>query len=117
MEPIYATGKRQSADGSVRVEMLTPPQDLGARDGRSTTATGKPTPARVHFRAPDGRYLPPYGHRHEVNDNWFEDYGADLKLGSTAVRLRGRPFQIELPVGDVYVEVAKGFEYGRCASG
>ena len=36
-----------------------------------------------HLRAADGRYLPPYGHRHEVNDDWFEDYGADLRLGAT----------------------------------
>jgi hypothetical protein len=73
--------------------------------------TGKPTPARVHFRAPDGRYFPPYGHRHEVNDNWFEDYGADLKLGSTQYAYVDGTFQIELPVGRCYAEASKGFEF------
>jgi hypothetical protein len=46
-----------------------------------------------------------------VNDNWFEDYGADLKLGSTQYAYVDGRFQIELPVGEVYVELAKGFEY------
>ncbi|MDQ6854308.1 MAG: CehA/McbA family metallohydrolase [Actinomycetota bacterium] len=75
------------------------------------SATGERTPARVHFRTLDGRYIPPYGHRHEVNDAWFEDYGADLILGDTAYAYVDGKFEIELPVGDVLVEVVKGFEY------
>ena len=102
--------RAQSRDGAVRIEML---------DGERTwvhvtvedATTGKPTPVRVHFRTPDGRYLPPYGHRREVNANWFEDYGADLKLGSTEYAYVDGRFQIELPAGEVYVEAAKGFEY------
>ena len=65
----------------------------------------------MHFRAPDGRYLPPYGHRHEVNENWFEDYGADLKLHGTEYAYVDGTFQTELPVGEVYAEVFKGFEF------
>ena len=34
----------------------------------------------VMFDSLNRRYLPPYGHRHEVNDNWFEDYGAEAIL-------------------------------------
>lgn len=75
------------------------------------SSTGKPTAARVHFRSPDGRYFPPYGHTHEVNDNWFEDYGADLLLGDTPYAYIDGTFQGELPVGDVYVEISKGFEF------
>ena len=75
------------------------------------SSTGKPTAVRIHFRSPDGRYFPPYGHTHEVNDNWFEDYGADLLLGDTPYAYIDGTFQGELPVGDVYVEVSKGFEF------
>jgi len=99
-----------SADGAVRVTVLTPDRTwlhVTVEDG----AGGKPAPARVHFRAPDGRYLPPYGHRHEVNENWFEDYGADLKLHETQYAYVDGTFQAELPVGEVYAEVFKGFEY------
>ena len=73
--------------------------------------TGRPLAARVHMRSPEGRYLPPYGHRHEVNDNWFEDYGADVKLGDTQYAYIDGDFRAELPVGDIYFEVSRGFEY------
>lgn len=110
MESLYNTGKSKSSDGKVRVEVLTPERTwvhVRLEDAESS----KPTAARVHFRSPDGRYFPPYGHRHEVNANWFEDYAGDLKLGNTQYAYVDGTFQIELPVGDVYVEIFKGFEY------
>lgn len=110
LNQVYSQGKSTSRDGKAIVEILTPRKtwmEVTIQDA----STDQPTPARVHFRAPDGRYLPPYGHRHEVNDNWFEDYGADLKLGSTEYAYVDGKFKIELPVGEVYVELSKGFEY------
>lgn len=110
MEPLFASGESRSKDGRVRVEILTPERTwLHVR--LEDAASGQPTAARVHFRSPDGRYFPPYGHRHEVNNNWFEDYAGDLKLGSTQYAYVDGTFQIELPVGDVFVEIFKGFEY------
>ncbi len=110
LRPVYENGKAGSEDGKVRVEVLTP-QKTWVHVTVKDASRGRPTPVRIHFRTADGRYLPPYGHRHEVNDNWFEDYGGDLKLGSTQYAYVDGRFQIELPVGEVYVEVAKGFEY------
>ena len=77
----------------------------------SDAATGRPTPVRLAFRSKDGRYIPPYGHRTEINDAWFQDYGADVKLMDTSFAYVDGTFQVELPVGDVYVEMTKGFEY------
>jgi hypothetical protein len=110
LRPAYEGETARSADGAVQVEILTPHQTwlhVTVQDG----GDGLPVPSRIHFRAPDGRYLPPYGHRHEVNENWFEDYGADLKLHETQYAYVDGTFQVELPVGDVYVELFKGFEY------
>jgi hypothetical protein len=107
---LYESGKATSADGSLSATLLTP-RRTWAHVTVTDSATGKPTPTRVHLRSPDGRYWPPYGHRHEVNDNWFEDYGADLKLGSTEYAYVEGEFQAEVPEGDLYVEVVKGFEY------
>ena len=76
------------------------------------SATGKPTPVRLAFRSSNGRYIPPYGHRAEINDGWFQDYAADVKLMDTSFAYIDGTFQVELPVGDVYVEMTKGFEYG-----
>lgn len=109
LEPAYETGSSASDDGAARVEVLSPLRTWV--HATITDPSGRPTPARVHFRSPDGRYLPPYGHRREVNDGWFQDYGADLKLGSTDYAYVDGRFQIELPVGDVYVEAVKGFEF------
>ena len=110
MDRVFQAGVAQSDDGQVRVEFLTP-HKTWVHVTVEDASTGRPTPVRVHFRAPDGRYLPPYGHRHEVNTHWFEDYGADLRLGATQYAYVDGAFQIELPVGEVYVELAKGFEY------
>ncbi len=74
-------------------------------------STGRPMPARVRFLAPDGRYLPPLGHRDEVNPGLNEDTGADLVLGgATYAYVPGR-FPIALPVGRVEVEVVRGFGF------
>jgi hypothetical protein len=110
LRPAYEHGAAGSSDGGVRIEVLTPRSTwvhVTLRDG----AAGKIVPGRVHFRTPDGRYLPPYGFRQDVNDNWFEDYGNDLKLHDTQYAYVDGAFQAELPVGEVYAEVFKGFEY------
>lgn len=73
--------------------------------------TGKPTPVRIHFSGPHGEYYAPHGHHEVINTNWFEDYGADVQLGGMPYAYVHGRFQTELPVGDVYVEIVKGFEY------
>src|SRR5439155_14556981 len=105
----YEGGEARSRDGGARIELLTPQKTwlhVSVQDER-----GKLTPSRIHFRAPDGRYLPPYGHRHEVNDESFEDHGADLTLHGTQYAYVDGTFQMEMPVGEVFVEVFKGFDY------
>jgi hypothetical protein len=73
--------------------------------------TQKPTPVRVAIRSKEGRYIPPYGHRSEINAGWFQDYGADVKLMDTSFAYVDGTFQVELPPGDVYLEMTKGFEH------
>jgi hypothetical protein len=70
-----------------------------------------PTPVRLAFRSKDGRYIPPYGRPTEINDGFFQDYGADVKLLDTSFAYVDGTFQVELPVGEVFVEITKGFEY------
>lgn len=110
LRDVYESGKATDGEQRVSVELLTP-QRAWVHVSVEDAATGRPTPVRIHFRAPNGRYIPPYGHRHEVNDNWFEDYGGDCKLGSTEYAYIDGRCQEELPVGEVYVEICKGFEY------
>lgn len=75
------------------------------------SSTGKPTAARVHFEGARGEYLAPYGHHSQVNANWFEDYGADVVVGGRNYAYVQGEFTTDMPVGDVYVELNKGYEY------
>ena len=104
----YHTGS--SKDEGARLSVLHPRRTwvhVTIRDEKS----GKPIPARVHISGPDGEYYPPYGHHTVVNDNWFEDYGADIKLGEMSYAYVHGSFQTNLPVGEVFIDAAKGFEY------
>jgi len=73
-------------------------------------STGERVPGRVRFTAADGRYLPPVGHRDEVNPGFYEDTGGDLILGSSAYAYVPGRFAIELPIGAVEIEVVGGFD-------
>lgn len=93
-----------------RIEILDP-RRVWLHGEVSDAGTHRPTPVRLAFRSKEGRYLPPYGHRTEINDGWFQDYGADVKLLDSSFAYVDGTFQVELPVGEVYVEMTKGFEY------
>jgi len=103
------TGALRAA-GGVTVEALPTPAErveVTVHDG----VDGPPIPARVRFVAPDGRYLPPIGHRDEVNPGLYEDSGADLLLAGSEFAYVDGDFAIELPIGPVFVEVVHGFEH------
>ncbi|MFB3825317.1 MAG: CehA/McbA family metallohydrolase [Bryobacteraceae bacterium] len=107
LEPGRALQARQ---GGSRVEVLE--REKAWLHGKVIDdSTGRPAPARIAFRSAEGRYIPPYGHRTEINPNWFEDYGADVQVGTSPFAYIDGTFQVELPAGDVYVELSKGFEY------
>ena len=74
-------------------------------------STGKPTPVRIHLSGSRGEYIAPYGHHTEVNRGWFMDYGADVVSAGRQFAYVPGEFSSDLPVGDVYVEIYKGFEY------
>jgi hypothetical protein len=93
-----------------RIQLLEP-HKTWLRARVVDAATGRPTPVRLAFHSQHGRYIPPYGHRAEINAGWFQDYGADVKLRDSSFAYVDGTFQVELPVGEVYVEIAKGFEY------
>lgn len=99
-----------SPDGTIEIQPL-PPRDIRVEVTVTDGSTGEPTPARVRFVAADGRYLPPLGHREEINPGIFEDSGADLILGGDAYAYVPGVFEIDLPPGAVEIEVVKGFDH------
>jgi len=118
------------ADGDVALSDLDAgrPVDVNGTRIRALPATdrrvrvevcsdGEPTPARVRFVAVDGRYLPPLGHRDEVNPALMEDTGADLLLGPDAYAYVAGAFDIDIPAAPLEVEVVKGFEHAHIRLG
>ncbi len=85
-----------SPDGTISIRAL--PNPVIRVDVR-VSAGGEPTPSRVRFVAGDGRYLPPVGHRDEVNPGIFEDSGAGLILGADTFAYVPGEFRVDLPVG------------------
>ncbi len=106
----FETGAARSDDKKVRLELVSP-HKTWLHVTVTDPATGRPVATRAHFRGRHGEYLPPYGHPADINENWFEDVGGDLKLGAMSYAYVPGQFQTELPVGEVYVELTKGFEY------
>lgn len=104
------SGRTRSADGEVYIEVL-PARSQKVAVRVVDEVTGLPTASRVSFWTEQGDYLPPLGHRAEVNPAAMEDYGGDLKLGETSYAYVPGDFEIELPEGQIRLEIVKGFEY------
>ncbi len=102
--------RRVSPDGKLAILPMAP-LDVRVEVTVTDGPTGEPTPARVRFLAADGRYLPPLGHRDEVNPGIYEDTGTDLLLGGDIYAYVPGTFEIDLPVGSVQIEVVKGFDH------
>jgi len=99
-----------SKDGDVHLEVLGR-QRQWMQVRVIDSATGQPTATRIHFSGSHGEYLAPYGHHSQINYNWHEDDGVDVFVGGRNYAYVVGEFTMELPVGDVYVEINKGFEY------
>jgi hypothetical protein len=69
---------------------------------------GRRIPARVRATAHDGRYLPPLGHRDEVNPGLNEDLGADVLIAGREYAYGDGTFEMELPADGARVEVVSG---------
>jgi hypothetical protein len=99
-------GGRPAEIGRARLRALP---DADRRMGVSLVdEAGRTLPARVRFVAADGRYLPPLGHRAEVNPGLAEDLGADVLLGAAAWAYIDGDFEIDLPPGGARMEAMAG---------
>jgi len=106
----FHRGEADEATGKAKLQVLGRERQwmqVTIKDAR----TGEPVPARVHLSGPRGNYIAPYGHHAEINAGWFMDYGADVVAGGKNFAYVPGEFTTDLPVGDVYVELCKGFEY------
>jgi hypothetical protein len=77
-----------------------------------------PVPVKLHIHGEWGEYLAPLDRHRILNPAWFEDYSVDyahIEDWSEPVRAHACTYipgetQLNLPLGQVYIEVSKGFE-------
>jgi len=103
--------EKKVEQGGVRIEVVGPRGKQWVHVRVEDADTGQPVGTRVHFRSPQGAYMAPHGHQADVNIAWFEDMGGDCKTGGVPYAYIDGTCQIDLPVGPVYAEAVRGFEY------
>ena len=98
--------------GSKRAWSFTPVKSADQRvtirviEGKSK----RPVPVKLHVHGVAGEYLAPIDRHRIPNPAWFEDYSTDLCHGDhQCVYIPGETV-MDLPLGNVYLEVTKGFE-------
>lgn len=77
-------------------------------------SAGTALACRIRFQTADGVPVAPYGHHAHINSDggtWNLDIGGDVRLGAYTYAFIDGECEGWLPVGDVVVEVSRGFEY------
>ncbi len=71
----------------------------------------KPVAVKLHVHGGSGEYLAPKDRHRIPNPSWFEDFSVDfIHLGTHHCTYIPGETRITLPLGQVYIEVSKGFE-------
>lgn len=73
--------------------------------------SASPVPVKLHVHGEAGEYLAPVDRHRIPNAAWYEDYSVDFYHQAThACTYIPGETTLDLPLGNVYVEVSKGFE-------
>ena len=72
--------------------------------------SSQPVAVRLHLHGAAGEYLPPKGNHRTVNGNWFEDNYGEFVNGANQYAYIPGECVADLPLGDLYVEIARGYE-------
>ncbi|OBP78398.1 hypothetical protein BAE39_29990 [Mesorhizobium loti] len=72
--------------------------------------TNKIVPVKLHVHGRKGEYLAPVDRSRNPNPLWFENYSPDFCHGNHLSTYISGQATIDLPLGEVYLEITKGFE-------
>jgi hypothetical protein len=87
-------------------------------------ASGKPVPVKLHVHGESSEYLAPIDRHRQANNAWFGDYAPEFRpslryeatpgkwkndLSHRCTYIDGKTI-MDLPLGNIYIEVSKGFE-------
>jgi hypothetical protein len=77
----------------------------------SDAATDQPTPVRIRFVGPDGRYFAPLGRVADFPTEPNVDVGGNVMVGGARYAYIDGTCEVRLPAGPLRLEVSKGPEY------
>jgi len=107
----FRVSDAQSADNSVPVVEPVEPAGQDVLVKVVETASGKKVAVKLHIHGEAGEYLPPADRHRIPNPYWFEDYSpAFIHNGIHFCTYVDGETRVKLPLGNVYIEVSKGFE-------
>jgi hypothetical protein len=73
--------------------------------------TRHPVAVKLHIHGSAGEYLPPVDRHRIINTGWFEDYSVDFShQGLHSCSYINGETMVDLPLGNVFLEITKGFE-------
>ncbi|MER9222957.1 CehA/McbA family metallohydrolase [Mesorhizobium sp. M0644] len=72
--------------------------------------TNNVVPVKLHVHGKMGEYLAPVDRSRNPNPLWFENYSPDFCHGNHLSTYISGAATIDLPLGEVYLEITKGFE-------
>ncbi len=105
-ETVYDLAALPDEDGIVEVPPAYRPVNVRVVEKGS----GRQVAVRIHFHGTHGEYLPPRGRHRKVNPYWFEDNYGEFVNGCNQYSYIDGHCEVDLPIGEVYVEISKGYE-------
>ncbi|TIW75630.1 MAG: hypothetical protein E5V58_00525 [Mesorhizobium sp.] len=99
----------RSAESELVLEPVEP-ADQRVRLFVVEAGTNKVVPVKLHVHGRMGEYLAPIDRSRNPNPLWFENYSPDFCHGNHLATYINGEATIDLPLGEVYVEITKGFE-------
>ncbi|MGQ9608299.1 MAG: CehA/McbA family metallohydrolase [bacterium] len=103
----------QIADEKPESVMIKPiaPSEKSVRIKVIEKNSKKKVPVKLHIHGESGEYLPPADRHRIPNPYWFEDYSPEfLAYGIHICNYIDGETLVNLPLGNVYIEISKGFE-------
>ncbi|MEK6706783.1 MAG: CehA/McbA family metallohydrolase, partial [Bdellovibrionota bacterium] len=103
----------QTADKTSGTFMLEPinPAEQNVTIKVIEAKSKKKVAVKLHIHGEAGEHLPPMDRHRIPNPFWFEDYSPDFLAGNIhlCTYIDGET-RVNLPLGNVYIEISKGFE-------
>ncbi len=109
-EPVPVSVLINKTNDNDRIRVIKP-ADQRVKIRVVEKGSGQVMAVKFHAHGEAGEYLAPMDRHRQPNISWFEDYSVDyVNEGAHICTYIPGETSIKLPLGEVYIEISKGFE-------